>query len=296
MSFDILAFAPKPPTIRRKTASTGSLSEHLNSVLRNLPTVDPEELVEYASFFGDQARWSFLRQIGQERQEWRLRPSDQKCSRQSWYKRMGKEEIADTGKFGTFLFGDVAEAFAVTILHIAGVDVVDYQTQVTIPTGLKEDTFGTTDLLIKWGGHLWLVDVKSASSWSFEKAQAGLVDDAFGYKKQIKTYLMAPELMALGVDRGMLLFFNKETGRQFCEVPVPPPTTAEIQEWKTHCKTVMGDTEPDRPVWAITDLRPRLKVLELADVRCRYCPFIHTCWGEGWEEETPGGKKWRKKA
>lgn len=114
-----------------------------------------------------------------------------------------------------FLFGDFCEALMIALAIEAGHNVTDLQKQVEI-----DDIVGHIDCLIDDV----LIDVKSASTFSFQKFKDGSIrnDDPFGYQAQLAGYSTALGLIDAGFlafDKSLghitLCFFPKEELSKF---------------------------------------------------------------------------------
>lgn len=118
----------------------------------------------------------------------RLSNLGSKCLRQLWYKinTPDKGEPLNPEARMKFLFGDILEELLLFMAKEAGHDVVGEQDDVDL-YGVK----GHIDCIIDGV----LVDVKSASSFSFKKFEKGLTNenDSFGYLRQLSYYLEASQ-------------------------------------------------------------------------------------------------------
>ncbi len=126
--------------------------------------------------------------IGEERGPPTLRLSNlgTKCERQLWYRinaAASAQPFPPEARF-KFLFGDVIEELVLWLAKQAGHEVVGEQDAVELHgvTGHRDAVVDGT-----------LVDVKSASSYSFAKFKDGLepAGDSFGYLTQLDGYLHA---------------------------------------------------------------------------------------------------------
>lgn len=110
-----------------------------------------------------------------------------------------------------FMFGDMIEALAITLLEEAGIEIESEQE--TVYLEIAKDTRrplkikGTLDIVID--GRVY--DVKTASQFSFEKFKKGLEalekQDSFGYCTQLAAYCKAG-----GYKPGGWIVINKVTG------------------------------------------------------------------------------------
>ena len=107
-------------------------------------------------------------------------------------------------------YGDMTEVIAVAILLSAGIKITDMNKKVMLPTKVG-NMYGELDLIIELEDKtVW--DIKSASSWSFDKKfssyeQLKRMDD-FGYCCQLFGYAKAE-----GVKAGGWIVINKGTGQ-----------------------------------------------------------------------------------
>lgn len=201
-----------------------------------------------------------------------------KKDRQLWYQ-ANKPETAEVmpGKQNfKFLYGDAIELLLLFLAMEAGHEVRDMQTGVEVD-GVK----GSIDAVIDGV----LVDVKSASPFSFDKFRSGayLFDDPFGYVKQLGGYANA-----LGQERAGFLVADKvngdicfvEFGKEDIAGNEPAPRIAHLRE------VINSENPPARCYDAVPE--GRSGNMKLA-VGCSYCPFKDECWSDA-----NGGKGLRK--
>lgn len=192
-----------------------------------------------------------------------------KQDRQLWYQ-ANKPETAEkmSGKtLFKFLYGDVLEVLLLFLAREAGHTVEDCQKGVEVD-GVKGSIDATVDGI--------LVDVKSASSFSFEKFKSGayVFDDPFGYIKQLSGYANA-----LGVNRAGFLVADKvhgdicfvELDDVYIEANQPAPRIKHLRE------VVNNETPPPRCYEAVPEGKSGNKKL---GVGCSYCPFKYDCWSD----------------
>ena len=201
-----------------------------------------------------------------------------KKDRQLWYQ-ANKPEVAE--KLGgkqqfKFLYGDVLEVLALFLAKEAGHVVENCQAGVECD-GVK----GSIDAEIDGV----LVDVKSASSYSFEKFKSGsyLFDDPFGYVSQLSGYATARERERAGflvVDKvnGNIAF--TELDRLDIDANPPAPRIKHLRE------VVNSETPPERCYPAVPEGKSGNMKLGIG---CSYCPFKDECW-----KDANGGKGLRK--
>lgn len=192
------------------------------------------------------------------------------CHRQLWYeinKADEKEKLsADTHL--KFLYGDLIEEFLLFLAELAGHEVIGRQDTLEIQ-GIK----GHRDAIIDGV----LVDVKSASSYSFNKFKnhelAG--SDPFGYITQLQSYLHASQSDPLVRDktRGAFLVVDKTLGHVCLDFHRYVPFNWEGY-YELRKEMVAKEEAPNRGFDPIPDGKSgNLKL----PFNCSYCPFKFTC-------------------
>lgn len=192
-----------------------------------------------------------------------------KKDRQLWYQ-ANKPEVAE--KLGgkqqfKFLYGDVLEVLALFLAKEAGHTVENTQAGVDCD-GVK----GSIDAEIDGV----LVDVKSASSYSYEKFVSGsyLFDDPFGYVSQLSGYAHAREreragFLVLDKVNGNIAF--TELDRLDIEANPPAPRIKHLRA------VVNNPTPPPRCYPAVPEGKSGNMKLGIG---CSYCPFKDDCWSD----------------
>ncbi len=195
-----------------------------------------------------------------------------KCKRQLWYM-MNRPFLATKLRPETymkFLFGDIYEALLLFLAREAGHTVEGEQDSMVIA-----NVRGRRDAIID--GHL--VDVKSASSRSFDKFNDGKLaegDDPFGYIDQLNLYLHSGETDPLVKDKSNASFFvvDKQMGK--LALSTIPKNSKDYPKEITELREIIAkDTPPDRPFVAVPDGKSGNMKL---GVNCSYCDFNKTCW------------------
>ncbi len=201
-----------------------------------------------------------------------------KKDRQIWYM-ANKPEVAEKmhGKQNfKFLYGDTIEVLLLFLAREAGHTVENTQAGVDCD-GVKGSIDADIDGV--------LVDVKSASSYSFEKFKSGayLFDDPFGYVSQLSGYANA-----LKRDRAGYLVADKVNGdiafveldKAYIDANPPKPRI-------DHLRTVVAsDTPPERCYDTVPEGKSGNRKLGIG---CSYCPFKEDCYADA-----NGGKGLRK--
>ena len=162
-------------------ASIKTLVKDIEHVLLNGAIVEDDKVDRFGKLVAD----TMYRRINEAKREFTLRLSNigHPCVRKLWldkHRPEGKEPLRAPTKF-KFLFGDLIELLVLFLADLAGHDVKDEQKERML-YGIKGHSDATID------GEL--VDAKSASSFSFNKFQAGLTaeGDSFGYLGQLGGY------------------------------------------------------------------------------------------------------------
>ncbi|RMH16985.1 MAG: hypothetical protein D6698_08960, partial [Gammaproteobacteria bacterium] len=173
-----------------------------------------------------------------------------------------REPLHPAARF-KFLFGDIIELVYIALIRLAGHEVTDEQKEVEL-NGFK----GHIDCLVDGR----LVDIKSASSYSFKKFEEGTLhlDDKFGYYAQLAAYSQA-----LGVDPAGWFVWDKQLGHMtFCEAR--PEYLHDMYERTLHVKKVLEQKEPpERCHKPVPDGKSgNMKLC----TECSYCPFKFECW------------------
>ena len=193
------------------------------------------------------------------------------CERKLWYT-INTPDDGESLRPATrikFLFGDILEALLLFLAKEAGHTVTGEQDEVTV-----NGVVGHRDAIIDGR----LVDVKSASTYSYRKFQDNGLrgDDPFGYLSQLGSYLAASSGDDRVRDRDVASFLviDKTLGnitldtyafgdvdyrtmvdekREMLSLPEPPPRTYDDEpEGKSGNRSLCG--------------------------QCSYCPFKHKCW------------------
>lgn len=190
-----------------------------------------------------------------------------KKDRQIWYA-ANKPETAEKlpGKVKLkFLIGDLYEVLLLFLAKESGHSVED--TQLTVE---EDGVQGHIDAVIDGV----LVDVKSASPYSFEKFINGsyLFDDAFGYIPQLSGYAHKTKHERAGffvgnkID-GTLAFV--ELSKEDIEANPPGPRINTLR------RVIESSDPPTRCYDAVPEGKSgNLKL----GIGCSYCPFKYECW------------------
>jgi len=145
-----------------------------------------------------------------------------KCERSQWYNQHDYEQEPISGQvYLTFLQGHILEAVLLGLVELSGHEVTGKQDKHTI-----HDINGSQDCEIDGE----LVDVKTASNWSFTNKfkDDGINEDSFGYIKQLSAYGKGEDR-----DTGYFLAFNKNNSTlKMCEQKLEKDVDTYIADLK----------------------------------------------------------------
>ena len=169
-----------------------------------------------------------------------------------------------------FLFGDILEALLLFLARTAGHSVSGQQSKMEF-----EGLVGSRDAVID--GHL--IDVKSASTFSFRKFEEGLNDsnDAFGYRDQLGLYLEASQKDPLveNKDKAYFLVIDKTLGH----ITLSPLKRDKTKNWPLliERKRMMlsSSSLPKRAYFPEPEGKSGNEGLGVA---CSYCQFKEACF------------------
>lgn len=195
------------------------------------------------------------------------------CEKKLWYEvnaSEDKEELsADT--LLKFLYGDLIEAFILFLAEVSGHKVEGTQGEVEI-----EGVIGHRDAVIDGT----IVDVKSASSFSYKKFSEGRLadDDPFGYIPQLQGYLKDGEKdpIVTDKDRAAFLAVDKTLGH-FC-LDFHQKQDWDWKEVIEHKREVINLPEPPERGF---EPEPMGKAGNMKlGTFCSYCSFKQKCYPE----------------
>lgn len=221
---------------------------------------------EDAAEFGKTLGAMLVRRLSYQREKPTVRLSNAgtPCKRKLWYS-VNVPELAeklDAPARIKFLFGDIIEELILFLARLAGHTVEREQEEVEV-AGVK----GHIDAIVDGE----LVDVKSASPYSFDKFKDGLSRevDGFGYLTQLGSYRSA-----LGLRRAHFLPVNKVLGQLHLDTHEDDGRDYEqvVEEAK---RTVQSPEPPPRGFVDVPDGKSGNRKL---GVQCSYCDFRETCW------------------
>lgn len=199
------------------------------------------------------------------------------CLRQLWFEthRSADLEPLRPNVYLKFLFGHVLEGVLLDLAREAGATVEGEQDELEF-AGVK----GHRDAVIDGT----IVDVKTASPYSFERFKKGLKpeEDSFGYLTQLRLYLAASQDDPLVTNKtgAAFLAINKVSGDvciDYHEFDMSPAALKELeQEILSRIEAIKdGTTVPPR---SFKDVAEGAKGNKRLGVNCSYCAAKWLCW------------------
>lgn len=253
-----------------KTIDT--LAEDIYDVLRSKPRGDPDEEARQLESYGAEVALSLnkaMHERTEDRKPYVLYASElgKPCLRQLWFAHRVPQigEAPQHHAKVKFLYGDLLESTVLTLAEAAGHNVELRQETKEWKQG-DWTVRGRQDAVIDDV----LVDVKSASTFSYRKFDAGLDDsnDSFGYRQQLSFYngVDVPTyerqgFVAIDKQNGHIGFFGS-------------PWINQEDGVKKRIAAIEGRCPP-RPGNALEDASYGNKKLS---TMCSYCPFKLACY------------------
>lgn len=197
------------------------------------------------------------------------------CPRKLWYKinETDKAEKLTAESLGTFFYGDLLEVLVIALAKAAGHKVEGAQDKVDVH-GIK----GHIDCIIDGV----VVDVKSASKYSFEKFKNHNLeeDDPFGYISQLSSYLYASKDDKRVINKHEACFLVVQKDRfKLCldRYDFTDKLKGKEKEVEGIKAMVAGPIPSERiPPVPQSKTSPNTKL----DIQCQYCEFRKHCYPE----------------
>lgn len=243
------------------TKNISTLVEDIYGVFDKEVTVSPED----SQAFGEDLSRIVIEAVTERKgNHLRLSNLGTPCRRKLWYS-INCAELAERMSGATrikFLIGHVTEAVILFLARLSGHTVTDQQREVSI-----NGVHGHIDALVDGE----LVDVKSASPYSFTKFANGLTlqEDAFGYLSQLGAYASS-----LGRKRAHFLPVDKVLGRLHLDTHELPEVNYVNKVADT--QRMLESNEP--PEREYTDVPEGASGNRKLGVACSYCDFKEVCW------------------
>lgn len=192
------------------------------------------------------------------------------CVRETYYdvNSYPREELT-APTYNKFIFGDLIEVWMLFLAELSG-HAVEGTQDVQEIEGIEGHRDGVIDGVI--------VDVKSASPFSFKKFENGLTPevDAFGYLDQGGSYLHAGQTDPKVKDKDRFFFFvmNKVSGEITTDIHNKSETDYPSL-FKLRKEQMAHSEPPERGFEPVDDGKSGNKIL---GVNCSYCAFKHSCY------------------
>lgn len=251
------------------TKSITTLIEDIQNVL-----LKPEITKEQADILGKRIAETIYAKLNRS-EERKLRMSNMgtPCERKLWYSintpELG-EKLSPEARL-KFLYGDIIEELVLWLAEVAGHEVTGRQAKSDIG-GIP----GHRDAIVD--GHL--LDVKSASSYSFKKFQNHLKpsEDSFGYLTQLGAYQYDYERSEPNGDPRPVpafLVIDKTLGK-ICLDFQPDVGNTDYEQLAERKKAVVN--QPTPPGRRYFDEPDGLSGNRKLGIECSYCDFKRQCW------------------
>lgn len=195
------------------------------------------------------------------------------CERKLWYSvnlPFSPEALRPNASL-KFLYGDLTESLLLGLAKASGHSVEGTQDAVQI-----QGVVGHRDCIIDG----MLIDVKSASPYSFEKFKSGKLkdDDPFGYISQLSSYLYASQkdpLLKVKNKAGFLAF-EKVNGSLCLDIyDLTEELESKESEVRRKRRLVTNEVAPKRPYKHVPDGKSgNMKI----PIQCSYCDYKQGCW------------------
>lgn len=250
------------------TKTIDTLVEDVYELLRQGTNPSDDLVSRYSTLFGDLLRTRLADR--QKRGTLRMSNIGKPCERQLYYSVNTPEEAEELPPqaYLKFLYGDLVELLLLFLVEASGHKVEGTQDEQEIE-GIK----GHRDAVIDGT----IVDVKSASTFSFNKFASGTLEDndSFGYVDQLQSYIYAGQTddKVTDKDRGAFLVLDKTLGHLCLDVHKRKdlPYDRIFQHKKD---LVNSDSVPPRQF----DPEPDGKSgNEKLGTNCSYCDFRKKC-------------------
>lgn len=240
--------------------------ETLVDDIRGLFTSRPEVPPDTVDNFGKELAGIIRDRLLEERGAFSLRISNlgTVCKRKLWYDKNSPEKAEPLSPDARlkFLYGDILECLMLFLAKIAGHEVTEQQKEVDLH-GVKGHIDGVIDGV--------LVDVKSCSTYSFDKFKTGLNEgtDSFGYLTQLDGYLNADNM-----DDGAFLAVDKTLGH----ITLDRHKRSNRDYAKEIAETTAILNEPSPPPRGYSDVPEGKSGNRKLCMECSYCSHKFHCW------------------
>lgn len=255
------------------TKTIDTLVEDIYDLFKNQPYFEDKSEI-FLNSFGDNLMGGMYNRFFKKRDNTpKLRMSSiGKQDRQLWYDHHpdGSKEDFLSSTLIKFSYGDMIEEMVLLYAKLAGHTVEREQEEISVE-GVK----GHIDVMIDGV----VVDIKSASTYSFQKFATGDLlkegNDPFGYQGQLAGYV---EALTPGKG-GAFLAVDKTLGKlTLLQVPAETLQKYAVRDRINYLKEmVVQDVVPDKCYSPVPDGKSGNEKLA---VGCSYCAHKFRCWPE----------------
>lgn len=228
---------------------------------------------EDASAFADDFAKMLKGRLSERRGNPYLRISNlgTKCDRKLWFN-LNRPELAEPLLPHVklkFLMGDVWEAVLLFLARVSGHKVEGTQDEIELH-GVK----GHRDAVIDGT----IVDVKSASSFSFKKFEEGLTPekDEFGYLTQLDSYLEHGQNDEIVTNKEEAAFLAGDKQLGTITLDRHKRLGVDYEKLVQEKQKMLSQTNP--PPRAFQDVPDGKSGNRKLDTHCSYCDFKFACW------------------
>lgn len=255
-------------------ANIKTLVEDINAVLKGKGGWDAAVNEAFMKAMGETATRRLLPSEEPRKKSLRMSNIGQPCKRKLWYyvNLPGTVEPDLTpSTMLKFFYGDIIETLVLSLAKAAGHDVQGEQDEISVE-GVK----GHRDCVIDG----MVVDVKSASSMSFEKFKYNRLktEDPFGYIGQLTGYLAAAQDDPLVTNKNEAAFLaiDKQHGHIVLDVYDLRDEVEDFPKEVSVTKAVVNATiVPPRAFEDVPEGKSGNMKLCAA---CSYCDYKDLCW------------------
>lgn len=246
-----------------------TLVEDIHKVFLNFHEFDEERLAKFGTALAKSVQYKINAEGGKP--SLRLSNFGTKCNRKLWYSLNtpnDAEKLPVEARI-KFLYGDVLEELLLFLAEEAGHTVQGRQSELDL-YGIK----GHRDAIIDGV----LVDVKSASSFAFQKFKSHLnrETDSFGYIDQLQGYLQASQADEELVDKNRCAFFVIDKTLGHIHLDMHQKTDLDYERLVQMKKAAVQ--QPEAPVRYYSDEPEGASGNRKLCVECSYCQFKKKCW------------------
>lgn len=266
--------------------SCSTVVKDINKVLKDLAegkgkiSLSPEKLAEFGGNVAMKLDNALKGRAGRVRPAKTLFMSEigKPCKRQLWYDvnqhsfgstTVSKEPLTPN-TIVKFLYGDILEELVLILAEAAGHEVTDQQktVEISLPKGWK--LRGRLDAKIDGE----IVDVKSASTQSFQKFTKGLkpTEDIFGYITQLGAYNVGEDITP-GTPTSFLAI-DKQHGHIVRDEHEAPTMLAPKKDLTDLVTALEAKAPPERQFKSY----PTSYGNECLGTECSYCQWKSECW------------------